>query len=182
MRRTASLNCRRPISAVALAAALTTLAACGGPGVISAPSVATYMRSNAFVLAGYSEKTIDDTHYEVRANGTAGTPRARVEKIAMARAAEIGVEGKLRYFKVAGVRHGVQCGKKQEIYKGTPQKALHYPTVMLDVQYAKGNAPPDASWQVAADSHAKLLAELKGEAVVAEDAVAASEEIKAQCP
>ena len=139
------------------------------------------MPSSAIVLAGYSEKALDDTHYEVRANGTESTPSSRVEKIAMARAAEIGVEGKLRYFKVASVRHGVQCSAKQEIYKGTAQAAVRYPTVALDVLYAKGNAPPDASWQVAADTHARLVAELSAETSGPAEAQSAAADVKAQC-
>lgn len=174
-------------SAVAgFAIALSALAACSGPsalsGALSGAAVAAYTRSNSIVVAGYSEKAIDPTHYEVRATGTDSTPKARVEHIALARAAEIGIEGKMRYFKIENIRHGVQCGKKQESYKAKPLPAFHYPTVTLDVAYANGAAPPDASWLVAADSFAATTAELNGQSFAAEDTAATAAAVKAACP
>ena len=164
-----------------LGAASAMLGACAGPIPTIGSPVAGYTRSNAFLLAGYSEKSIDTTHYEVSANGTQATPKARVEKIAMTRAAEIGVEGKQRYFRVVSVQHGMRCGKKQELYKGPTQPALRYPTVTLDVIYANGAAPPDASWQVSADAHARLAEELRTEAVASDESVAVAADVKGQC-
>ena len=59
-----------------------------------------------FSPVGYSQTRID-THFQVQASGTDATPTARVEKVARARAAEIGVEQKLKFFKVASVERGI---------------------------------------------------------------------------
>ncbi len=52
--------------------------------------------SNILSPAGYCQTKIDDTHYKVTATGTEATPKERVEKIARARAAQIGVDQKLQ--------------------------------------------------------------------------------------
>lgn len=153
----------------------------GGLGEIGSSAGAGYTRSSALIISGYSETASDETHYEVRANGTTNTAKARVEKIALTRAAEIGVENKFRFFKVTNIRHGVVCGKKTEIYKGGTQAALHYPTVRMDVEYARGNAPPDASYLVAADSFERTSSELNGEIGNPEDRAATSADVKSQC-
>src|SRR5512134_3861026 len=96
----------------AVSAALL-LAGCAG-GLSMTGATTSYSASNAMMPVGYSELPIDPTHYEVKAAGTEQTPKERVEKIALARAAEIGVEQKLKFFKVAGVTHGASCSKKKQ--------------------------------------------------------------------
>ena len=54
----------------------------------------------------------------MQATGTEATPKARIEKIARARAAQIGVEQKLKFYKVTSVQFGIACNKRQECYKG----------------------------------------------------------------
>jgi hypothetical protein len=102
-----------------------------------------------------------------------------VEKIARARAAQIGVEEKLPYFKVAGVQHGVKCTKRQPGYKSEDTPASSRPTVELDVVYAKDAADPTfASSTAAFDA---LNAELAGEVVAPEAKAAATQETRAGC-
>ena len=46
------------------------------PGALGSASIASYGQANAMSPVGYSERQVDDTHYEVRANGTESTPRS----------------------------------------------------------------------------------------------------------
>ena len=94
--------------------------------------------------SGYSETKVSDTQYQVRATGTEATPKARIEKIARARAAQIGVEQKLKYYKVSSVQFGIVCSKKHEFYKGGTTTAGSRQTALIDVVYAK--EPVDASY------------------------------------
>src|SRR5262245_1448025 len=123
------------ISARRLAAGLLALltpaaAGCSGLGV---DSVATYMPANAILPVGYFQKPTGDQQFQVGASGTEATPAARIEKIATARAAEIGVDQKLPYFKIASVTHGMSCTKKKSTGKYGDMPATYHPTVVLDV-------------------------------------------------
>ena len=80
--------------------------------------VASLSASNMMSPSGYSETKVSDTQYQVHATGTEATPKARIEKIARARAAQIGVEQKMKFYKVSSVQFGVACTKKHEFYKG----------------------------------------------------------------
>ena len=115
----------------------------------------------------------------MRATGTEATPRQRVEKIARARAAQIGVEEKLKYFKVASVQHAVKCSKRQAGYKSQDALPASRPTVVLDVVYAKDWADP--SFADAAAAFDTLSNELAGEVVDAEAKTLAAQEIRAGC-
>ena len=173
-------SAHRVLRSAAGALALNTLACCGGAAELAGQGPA-YTRSSALLRSGYSETAIDDSHYQVRATGVASAPAAQIEKLALTRAAEIGVESKFRYFKVTNIRQAVECGRKQDVYKGATQAAFYLRTVSLDVAYAKGNAPPDAAYLNADDSYARYAAALKTETAAPETAAAAMAEAKAQC-
>jgi hypothetical protein len=125
-----SITCFLALCASALAA--------GCSGVTSltslSPPVAQYTSASIFSPAGYSQSKIDDTHFQVSASGTDATP--------MSRAAEIGVEEKMPYFKVTNAQQGMTCGKRQESYKSTATPPSAHPSVILDVVYAKDAADP----------------------------------------
>ena len=148
------------------------------PSTLASASIASYTQSNAVIAAGYSEKQLDATHYEVRANGTEATPREHVQRIAMARAAEIGITERLPYFKVVNVTHGYVCTPKRAFQKGSVE-ASRYPPVSLDVVYARKASGPD--FLKASDTFPQLKAEIDGAAVAPEATTAALEEIRAQC-
>jgi hypothetical protein len=122
---------------------------------------------------------IDDTHFKVTATGTEATPKERVEKIARARAAQIGVDQKLQYFKVTSVQHGFKCEKRQEGYKSSATPAASHPTVVLDVVYAKDATDP--TFVSSADTYQTLSSELAGEVVAPEAKAAAIQETRAGC-
>ncbi len=163
---------------VGLLLGAATLGACSDmPGI--SPSIASYSASNVFSPSGYSQTQIDDTHFKVSAAGTEATPKERVEKIARARAAQIGVDQKLKYFKVTGVQHGVRCEKRQEGYKSGATPAVNMPTVELDVVYAK--EPTDPTFVSSAETYQTLSTELAGEAITPEAKAAAIQETRAGC-
>jgi hypothetical protein len=138
---------------------------------------ASYSASNLMSPSGYSETPIDPMHYEVRAGGTESTTRERVEKIALARAAEIGVEQRLKYFRVANVTHSVVCGKKGRT-KDSEVPAIHRPAVALDVYYAK---QPGPEFRPSEETFAQVKAELDADATPPEAREAAKAAVRAQC-
>ena len=106
------------------------------------PPVADFTAASVFSPVGYNQTKIDDTHYQVQASGTEATPKDRVEKIARARAAQIGVDEKLKFFKVTSVQHSITCNRRQDGYKTTSTPASARPSVVLDVVYAKDTTDP----------------------------------------
>lgn len=152
------------------------LGACAGADL---KPIAALSASNALAPSGYSETKVSDTQYQVKATGTEATPKARIEKIARTRAAQIGVEQKLKYYKVASVQFGVACSKKHEFYKGGATPPGSRQTVLLDVVYAK--EPLDASYVSAAESYETLNGELNNEVIPPEAKAAAEQEARAGC-
>jgi predicted small lipoprotein YifL len=160
---------------------LPTADTAGPPGsVASFAAVTGYGASNAFFTTGYSDREIEPDHHIVRAKGSSVTPVGRIEKIALARAAELGVELGRPYFKAGPPTQSVVCkAGKDAIHKSGKVPAERNALVEIDVLYAK--RPPDASYQVAADVHARLIAELASEGVSAESKAAAVSALADQC-
>jgi hypothetical protein len=155
------------------------LAGCAGGGLsLGGGGMAPYSAANAIYPVGYSERSIDATHYEVKASGTDTTTRERVEKIALARAAEIGVEQRLGYFRVASVTHGAACTKKTGGHKVGETQATYHPTVVLDVYYSK---TPEPDHRPSADTLAQVKAELDSDQTPPEAKAAAAAQIRAEC-
>jgi hypothetical protein len=162
---------------VAACAALLFAGCAGGLSMTGATT--SYTASNAMMPVGYSEVPIDPMHYEVKAAGSEQTPRERIEKIALARAAEIGVEQKLKYFKVASVNHGAACSKKRPGgNKSSDVAATYHPTVVLDVYYSK---EPAADFRPSAETLAQVKAEIEPDLTAPEAKSAAAAQIRAQC-
>lgn len=154
------------------------LGACSGLASLT-PPVAEFGAASVFSPAGYAQTRLDDRHYQVTAAGTEATPKDRVEKIARARAAEIGVEQHLKYFKVTSVQHGVVCEKRQDGYKTTSTPAASHPTVVLDVVYAQDAADP--AFVSAADTLNALKTELAGDTVAPDARAVAIQETRSSC-
>lgn len=127
-----------------------------------APAPLAYQHSNAIAPAGYSESLIGPDRYRIEVKGPPSTPRERMEKIAATRAAEIGKDNRLGYFRIDSVRHTTHC----ETFKPGPRapgstsgtKTLAYAVMTADVSYAKD--PPDATYLNARTSFDQLRAEL----------------------
>jgi hypothetical protein len=155
-----------------------SIAACSSLPQLGAP-IADYSAANLLSQSGYSQEMVDENHYKVRATGTEATPAPRLEKIARARAAEIGVEGKKKYFKVTGVQPSYKCAKGTTSYKGGGTTSSSRPVIALDVVYAA--EPSDQGFLSSAETFKALTAELSAEAVPADATAAAIQQSKAAC-
>lgn len=154
------------------------LCGCAGTDMDLRP-VASLSASNVLSPSGYSEEKVSDTQYTVNVMGTEATPKERIEKIARARAAQIAVEQRMPFYKVASVSYGFKCTKGKEIYRGGTQPPTARQTVQLDVHYAK--EPSDPTYVNAKESFATLNSELNDERVPTEAKVAAEQEVRAAC-
>jgi hypothetical protein len=172
------MHCRFTPGLVGFLCGAILVAGCATMPSLLTP-VASYGPSTIVSPEGYEQTKIDDTHFEVRAKGTDQTPRARVEKIARARAAQIGVETKQKYFKVAGVQHTVDCKKRRPAYKSEATVPWSRPQVKLDVVYSETRADPEFTDAEAA--FAQLQAELNAETITPEARAAAEQEVRASC-
>lgn len=178
-----STSRRAMVSALALSVALF-LAACvesGSPTALlgGGASGVSYTSSNVFKPTGFNETRVDDTHFQVRATGDAKTTPQRLQKMALARAAEIGVEEKLDWFKVEGTDSSFTCGKKVDGYKGTGSNGAHLRTAKLTVAYAKTQADP--AYHKADTAFAAAKADLDADTAAPEAVAAAEQELKQAC-
>ena len=172
---------RRNGPLILLAAATPLLAACTGgglDGLTGGGMVAGYEPANAVLPVGYSDAQIDDTHYKVRAHGTERTPPDRLEKIALVRAAEIGVANRLPYFKVTASTPSIDCGKKRDSYKAGSTAASLHPMLTLEVSYSKTPLPDHRSSE---DTFAQMKAELDADSPAPEARAAATQDTRARC-
>jgi hypothetical protein len=166
---------------VGLCCCFAPLAGCSSLSAMTAltPPIADYTSATAFSPVGYSQTKIDDTHYQVSALGTEATPKDRVEKIARARAAEIGVDENMKFFKVTSVQHSTTCAKRQEGPKWAPTPSWAHPSVVLDVVYAKHTSDP--TFQDSAEALSTLKMDLAAEDVAPEARAVAIQETHESC-
>jgi hypothetical protein len=154
----------RPIvMGFAAASAVVALAGCSGgmTGVGQGPL--QYKYSNAIAPAGFSESIVGPDRYRIEVKGPLNTPRERMEKIAATRAAEIGKDNKLGYFKIDSVALNTHCEKY--IQGGKPgsanageKKRTAYAVMTADVSYTK--SPPDPSFLDSRQTFDRYRAEL----------------------
>ena len=171
----------------ALLAAGLLAAGCSGAGPGASPlsglsggaSAAPYVQSTIYSPTGYNSKQIDDTHFVVRADGTGGTSAQRLQRMAEARAAELGPELGFAWYKIEGSDAATTCGKKVEGYKGPGAAHNHMRSHKLTVAYAKTQADP--SYQQAAPAFALAKAALDADVPAPEEAAAGEAELKRAC-
>lgn len=165
--------------------ALVGLQACGatltGPPDGAFGLVTGYHAANFLLPQGYSVAALDGGRVRITAIGSSETPPARVERIALARAAEYGVEQGKKFFQATAPVHSVKCGKRDQIVNG--QKAAtrptHYAVAEIEVTYA--NEPGDGKAQPTNDTAAALKAEIQNEVVSAEAQNQAATDVLAKC-
>lgn len=151
-----------------------------GAGMVSLASVTSYGAANAIITTGYSDKELAPDHFEVRAKGSIVTPPEHLEKIALARAAEIGVEQKFPFFRTGPFTHVILCNQaKGATHKGSTVAAERAPVVAIDVIYAKDAG--DVSYLPAAETFERLRAELAQGGVSPESKSASAAAVQAKC-
>lgn len=165
---------RRPYACLA---GCLWLAGCAGAD-LSTGSIAPYEPANSFYPYGYQDTVVAENQHRISATGSARASKTRLEKIALTRAAEVGVQTKKRYFKVSNLAHSVSCSKKVKANnKGLDSPAASRPVVTVDVVYADTLADPE--FRETAASLAEYKAALDADTAGADAAQA--EELKAQC-
>lgn len=144
-------------------------------------AVTPYAASNALSPTGHHVTDLGDGRYRITATGSAATPKARVEKIALARAAEFGVERSSKFFQAATPQFSIRCGKREYLEKGEKRKlpARGFAVVEVDVTYA--NSAADPSYRATKDVSEALQAEIQAESVAEEARQSALAEVTAQC-
>lgn len=171
----------------AFASAFGMLALCAGGcgsdlgGGLQGNAVTPYTASNSFSPTGHHVADLGGGRYRVTATGSASTPKERVEKIALARAAEFGIEQKSKFFQATAPQTSIRCGKRDYIEKGEKKKlpARGYMVTEIDVVYA--NAATDPSYRPVKETSETLQAELLAEQVADDVKQATSAQVTAQC-
>ncbi len=147
---------RSMFARTAAASALLALTACsssegGGSGIGAIGSIGgasvPYQHSNAIMTSGYSETVIAPDRYRIEVKGPGGASRERFEKIATARAAEIGRDQRLGHFRIEGMQVASSCQNFRAMGKAgastnTPEKTLTYAVLTAEVSYAKNTTDP----------------------------------------
>ena len=164
-------------SAVLCSGLAATLGACAGAD-ISTGSIAPYEAANSFYPYGYQDTAVAENQHRVTASGSGWASKARLEKIALTRAAEIGFDKKKPFFKVGTVTHGVVCSKKTAAtHKGRESPESNRPTVTLDVTYS--DTASDPGFRDTKASLAEYKTAMEADTGSAE--ASQLDELKAQC-
>jgi hypothetical protein len=166
------------------AGVLLALAGCGADLSSAAhqeTSVTGYQQSSLFEPPGHNVAVLADGRYRVTATGSAGTPGGRLEKIAIARAAEFGAEMHKKWFQTSQPQHTIRCAKGDYSEKGVrvTKPKVGYAVVDVDVTYADSAADP--SFKQVRGTAETLKAELQSEVVPPEAQSQAAAEVLAQC-
>ena len=161
---------------------LLSLGGCGATlGDLTTASVTNFQAANMFAPAGYTISNNSDGSTHVTAAGSPGTPSARLEKIALAAAADYGAAQHQKTFTATPAQTTFKCGKTKMSEKG--QQVTIKPTdlriVAIDVTYGRdGIAPAARNSRETADV---LKAELASETVPPDVQAAATQEVSQQC-
>ncbi len=161
---------------------LLHLGGCGATlGDLTTASVTNYQAANLFAPAGYSISANSDGSTHVTAAGSPGTPSTRLEKIALAAAADYGAAQHQKTFTATPAQTTFKCGKTKMSDKGNQVaiKPIDLRIVSIDVTYGRdGIAPAARNSRETADA---LKAEIAGEAVPPDVQAAATQEVSQQC-
>ena len=156
--RRSSLTFGPPIVVLLLAGCSAGNDSIGAVGSLGAPAIVPYQHSNAIAPAGFKESQLGPEHYRIEVTGKADASLARLEKIAATRAAEIGRDNRLRYFKLDNLQHTTRCTPARSTYRGGGHGELNYRVLTADVTYAR--TAPDATYRESRSAFDQLRAEL----------------------
>jgi hypothetical protein len=169
--------------AAALVAVTVCLSACGANmGDLSASSIASYQPASIFSPNdGYSVSANADGSLHVTAAGPPATPADRLEKIALAQAAEYGNVRHAKTFKATPPQTSIRCGKtKMSTKEGQVNvRPLDYRIVAIDVTYDPTSQDP-AVQQTHGTAEA-LKAEIASQSVPPDVQAAAAQEVAQHC-
>ncbi|AGK57953.1 hypothetical protein HYPDE_31393 [Hyphomicrobium denitrificans 1NES1] len=180
-RSEAGIRSAWPNFLIANAAAALLCGCSANLGDLSTSSVAAYQPASLFSPNGYSVSANADGSLHVTAAGSPGTPATRLEKIALARAAEYGDERHAKSFKATSAQTAITCGKTKIANKDGQinVKPLDYRVVAIDVTYEPNGQ--DAGTRQTGETANALKAELQSETVPPEVQAAAAQEVAQYC-
>lgn len=171
------------IRASAAAGAILLAAGCGTDlgGAIGGNSITAYQAASAFSPTGHHVAALADGRIRVTATGSPSTPKARVEKIALARAAEYGAEQGHKFFQATAPQVAIRCAKRDYLEKGEKKQlpVRGHPVAEIDVVYASAATGPD--FRPSKGTADALKAELAAENADDSARAAAAAEVAAQC-
>jgi hypothetical protein len=147
----------------------------------STSAVAGYQPASLFSPTGYSVSNNADGSLHVTAAGPPGTPADRLEKIALARAAEYGNEQHIKTFKATPAEVSITCGKTKVSIRGqqTDLKPTDYRIAAIDVTY--GTDALDPQVRNSQETANALKAQLASETVPPDVQSAAAQEVAQRC-
>jgi hypothetical protein len=182
----ARISVRRAVHGVRLAALVAgspiLLAGCGASmGGLTTSSVTSYQPANFFAPAGYTISDNQDGSIHVTAAGSPSTPVDRLNKIALAAAAEYGNEQHHKTFTATPPQTTFKCGKTKSTDKGNQIsiKPLDLRVVAIDVTYGRDGIVPAA--RNTRDTADQLKSELAAETIPPDVQAAATAEVAQQC-
>ncbi|MGH6737946.1 MAG: hypothetical protein ACREDY_02735, partial [Bradyrhizobium sp.] len=131
---------------------------------LTTSSVASYQPASFFSPNGYGVSANTDGSLHVTASGPPATPTERLQKIALARAAEYGNEQHLKTFTATAPEVSIKCGKSKLPTKdgSINVRPLDYRLVSVDVTYGSDVTDPRAknTRETANTLKAELAAEI----------------------
>jgi len=152
----------RSARTAAVAVMLALPGGCASGFMSMAPGPLPYQRSNAIISSGFSETVLAPDHYRIEVTGYPNTSRERLEKIAATRAAEIGRDNRLGYFKINSLEHTSRCQRfvvgGQRGGAGGTERKLAFAVLTADVVYTE--SPPDPSYVEAKTAFEQYRTEL----------------------
>jgi hypothetical protein len=171
----------RAVAAVCAAALLA--AGCGATmgDLTTSSTVAGYQAANIFAPTGYSISNNADGSIHVTAAGPPATPADRLEKIALAAAADYGDGQHLKTFTPTPAQTAIHCGKTKSADKGKQIdiKPTDLRVVSIDVTYARDGVGPAA--RNTKETAEQLKAQIAAETVPPDVQATAVQEVAQQC-
>lgn len=174
---------RRALSVASVLSSAIALSACGANmnELSTSSTIAGYQPASLFSPTGYSISNGANGGIHVTAAGPPGTPVDRLEKIALARAAEYGDEQHLKTFTATPAQVSLKCGKTKVYIKGERNdiKPADYRVVEIDVTY--GTDALDPQVRKTHETAETLKTQLASESVPPDVQAAAAQEVAQQC-
>lgn len=158
------------------------VAGCGASVMdMTTASVTNYQEANLFAPAGYSFSQNGDGSLRVTAAGSPNTPAERLNKIALAAAADYGRVQHLKTFTATPPETFIKCGKTKT---ATKERVVHIKpidlrVVTIDITYGRDGLAPAA--RNTRETAEQLKAELASETVPPDVQAAATQEVAQQC-
>lgn len=177
------MGVRSMLKCAIVAGAALSLAGCGANvgNIANSSDITGYEAANYFSPVGYSVSQTSEGHFRITTVATVATPQDRVEKIALARAAEYGHEAQKKFFQAAPARISIRCGKAEKIEKGQKIAVVPHDYAVAEVDVVYADTAADASYRATKVTADGLKAELQSQVVSGEPQPGFAAEALTQC-